>query len=139
MVHALREAHRVLKPNGLLFDLRPGLKHRRVGLLRGGRWHPVGTMREKFDDDRAANVEVARILREGLFRRERQILLYLTRYLDTLKEFHAWVDEYTKLGPHDWLIERLECELERSSAKVKIVVRGPLMMKVMRKVTKSSA
>ena len=32
MVHALTEAHRVLKPSGLLIDMRPAAKHRRAGL-----------------------------------------------------------------------------------------------------------
>ena len=134
MVHALREAHRILKPNGLLFDLRPGLKHRRVGLSRAGRWHPVGTMRENFSDDRAANAAVALILREGLFERERKMQLDLKRYLDTLKELREWLDEYSKLGRHDWLVKRVQRALLNESGETKIVVRGPLEINVMRKI-----
>jgi hypothetical protein len=134
MVHALREAHRVLKPNGLLFDLRPGLKHRRVGLSRAGRWHLIGTMRENFSDDRAANAAVALILREGLFRREKQMQLDLKRYLGTLKDLRTWLDEYYKLGRHDWLVKRVQHALHKESGETKIVVRGPLEISVMRKV-----
>jgi hypothetical protein len=134
MVHALREAHRVLKLNGLLFDLRPGLKHRRVGLFRAGRWHLVGTMRENFSDDRAANAAVTLILCEGLFEREKQMQLDLKRYLDTLKDLRAWLDEYSKLGRHDWLHKRVQRALLKESGETKIVVRGPLELNVMRKV-----
>lgn len=137
MVHALHEAHRVLKPDGLLLDLRPGPQHRRVGLAHRGRWHAVGTMREKLDDDRAANAAVATILREGLFRRERQARIDLKRYLDTLKDFRAWIDEFTQLADlpsHDWLIERVESALEGKRGQAKIVVRGPLELRVLRKV-----
>jgi hypothetical protein len=134
MVHALREAHRVLKPNGLLLDLRPGLKHRRVGLSRTGGWRLVGTMRENFSDDRAANAAVARILREGLFERERQMKLDLKRYLETLNDLEKWLDEYSKLGRHDWLVKRVQRALLNESGETKIVVRGPLEISVMRKV-----
>ena len=134
MVHALREAHRVLKPNGLLLDLRPGLKHRRVGFSRTGRWHLVGIMRENFSDDRAANTAVALILREGLFERERQMQLDLKRYLETLNDLETWLDEYSKLGRHDWLVKRVRRALLNESDETKIVVRGPLELSVMRKV-----
>ena len=134
MVHALREAHRVLKPNGLLFDIRPGLKHRRVGLSRAGSWHVIGTMREKFEDDRAANAAVAQILREGLFWREWQMHLDLKRYLDTLKDLCAWLDEFSKLARHDWLVKRVQHALLKELGETKIVVRGPLEISVMRKI-----
>src|SRR4030067_285792 len=137
MVHALSEAHRVLKPNGLLLDLRPGPKHRRVGISRRGRWRAVGATRESFEDDRAANAAVARVLRQGLFRRERRMKFDLYRYMNTLEDFRAWIDEFVKLGDlpsHDWLIERVEHALHEERGQAKIAVRGPLEMRVMRRV-----
>jgi hypothetical protein len=91
-------------------------------------------MRENFSDDRAANAAVALILREGLFERERQMQVDLKRYLDTLKDLHAWLDEYSKLGRHDWLVKRFQRALLNESGETKIVVRGPLEISVMRKV-----
>ncbi len=61
MVRALSEAWRVLKPGGLLIDLRPAIQHRRVSVVRSGRARPVGALREDFADDHAANRAVARM------------------------------------------------------------------------------
>lgn len=136
MVHALTEAHRVLKPDGLLLDIRPGPQHRRVGILHAGRWRQVAAMRETFDDDRAANAAVARVLRAGLFRREAYAGIDLHRSIDTLKEFRDWLADFVKLAelpPHDWLLEDLEQALARRRGKTKIVVRGPLEFRLLRK------
>lgn len=136
MVHALREAHRVLKPNGILFDMRPGVKHRRVGLWQTGHWRTVGTMRETFEDDRAADAAVAQVLRQGLFRAEGQTRLELARYMDTLADFRGWLEEYyrfSNLASHDWLVQRIDNKLSNESDGAKIVVRGPLDIRMLRK------
>src|SRR5258708_34087586 len=70
MVHALQEARRVLKPGGILIELRPAPIHRRVWITRGGGDQLLGAMSEVLDDDRAANQAVAEVLRSGLFTRE---------------------------------------------------------------------
>jgi SAM-dependent methyltransferase len=136
MVHALKEAHRVLKPNGILIDLRPTAKHRRVGLGTGKHWQPVGGMREKFDDDWAANGAVAEVLRERLFHRETRTEFDIDRVMDTMEDFRAWLDEFVQLGglpSHEWLVKRLERAQKKQKAATKIVVRGPLMLGVLRK------
>ncbi|MBI3654721.1 MAG: hypothetical protein HY231_27120 [Acidobacteria bacterium] len=136
MVHALHEAHRVLKADGLLLDLRPALQHRRVSLVAGKQWQPVGVMREKFIDDRAANRAVARVLRAGLFNCEAVREFDLDRVMDTTADFQAWLDDFIARGKapsHEWLIKRLERLQRPRRPKLKIVVRGAIMMKVLRK------
>lgn len=137
MVHALHEAHRVLKPNGLLMDLRPAAVHRRVGIERGGRYQQLGTMREKLDDDRAANRAVAHVVQEGLFKAEWRTQVDCKRVMDTRDDFQAFIDEFAQLGgdlpPHDWLIQRVEQAFKAQRGNMKIVVRGPLVLKVLRK------
>lgn len=137
MVHALHEAQRVLKPDGFLVDLRPAAVHRRVGITRKGLYEELAAMREKFDDDRAANRAVTHVLREGLFKAESRTQFDCPRVLDTLDEFQAWMEEFSQVGglpPHDWLVQRVERVLSSKRGKSKIVIRGPLVMRVLRKV-----
>src|SRR5262245_7713374 len=125
MVHALHEAHRVLKPNGLLVDLRPAAVHRHVGIAGNGCYQRLGTtQREKFDDNRAANRAVAHVLREGLFTDEWRTQFDCTRVMDTLAEFRTWIVKFVKLNdlpPHDWLLQRVECALQAKRGKRQIV------------------
>jgi len=136
MVHALREAHRVLKPGGKLIDLRPAPKHRRVGIGTGKNWQSVGVMREKFDDDLASNRAVAEVLRAGLFRRESRVEYDLDRVMDDMQDFREWLQDFADLGRisiSDRLLKRLEAALKQRRKGTKIVVRGPLMLGVMGK------
>jgi len=136
MVHALTEAHRVLKPDGILVDLRPAATHRRVGVVCNGIFRELGSTREKFNDDWAANRAVAEVLHTGLFRTEWSRRFDCRRVMDTMDEFRAWIDEIVQLNnlpPHDWLIEEVESAFNASSGKTNIVARGPLVMRVLRK------
>ena len=139
MVHALREVHRVLKPNGILIDLRPAAKHRRVGLGMGKHWQPVGVMREGFDDDWAANRAVREVLRLRLFRREAHSEFELDRVMDSMEDFRIWLDEFVQQGnlpSHEWLVQRLERQQKKQGRNTKITVRGPLTLGVMTKLEK---
>lgn len=129
MVHALREARRVLKPNGLLIDLRPDAVHRKVGVLRSGRWRGLGVMRESLEDDRAANRAVLRLLKEGILKRESHAQFDCLRVMDTLDEFRDFLEMSVS---QEWLLERVAKALSKHEG-VKIVVRGPLRMQVLRK------
>src|SRR5258706_942898 len=139
MVHALYEAHRVLKPNGVLLDLRPTATHRRVGLGKGASWESVGVMRERFDDDHAADHAVAQVLRDGLYKRQSQTRFDLDRVMDTMEDFRTWLNEFVQMGnlaSHESLIKRVEAAKNKQRAQTKITVRGPLKLGVMKKIEK---
>ena len=137
MVHALTEAHRVLRPNGILIDLRPAHQHRRAGVGEGKRWRMVGVMRENFDDDIAADRAVKQVIRDGLFQQESLVEFDLDRVMDTLQDFRAWLDDFSadKLPSHDRLYQKVEGALEKKRTGTKIAVRGLMRLKVMKKLS----
>jgi hypothetical protein len=137
MVHALHEAHRVLKANGTLIDLRPAAVHRRVGLVHAGGYQHAGTMRELLDDDRAANRAITHVLDSGLYRAEWRTQFECQRVMDSLDDFRLFLAEFITLAkdlpPHDWLLQRVQRALDMARGQVKIVVKGPLVLRVLRK------
>ena len=71
MVDALSAVHKLLRPGGLLIDVRPDPKRRaRIEHLRGGARRVVGeveTKRSRAVDDRAAGAAIDTVLRQGEF------------------------------------------------------------------------
>jgi hypothetical protein len=136
MVHALYEAHRVLRRNGLLIDLRPAAEHRRVGITQADGYSWLGVMREKFDDDRAADRAVRQVESDGRFKAEGRTQFTCQRIMDTLDEFQGWLTDFVsrdKLPSHEWLVRRVERELNMTNRKTRIVVSGPLFLRALRK------
>ncbi|OLC49569.1 MAG: hypothetical protein AUH80_01010 [Chloroflexi bacterium 13_1_40CM_4_65_16] len=76
MVHALREVHRVLAPGGVLIDARPDsrvLAYAERQKARGfQRFGVVNTSSAELVNDRASDRAIARVVREGLFKRRRR-------------------------------------------------------------------
>jgi len=134
MVHALSEARRVLRPDGMLIDLRPAAEHRRIGIGEGRRWRLIGRMREGFEEDRAADRAVARALRDRWFRAGRRQTFVLDRVMVGMGDLREWIAEFGKrraLARHAWLLGRVERALERTPGK--IVVRGPVVLRPLRR------
>jgi SAM-dependent methyltransferase len=137
MVHALREAHRVLKPDGLLLDLRPGAVHRRVGIEVDSQYKQLAIMNESLKDDYAANRAVAEIIQEGLFKTISRIQVNCNRSM-ALTDFLSWLADFRT--DRDARQERLIRIVERAFEDIngkrkKIVVKGPLILKVLKKIT----
>jgi hypothetical protein len=126
----------VLRAEGVLIDLRPASIHRLVGLQTAGRFRRLAVMREKFAEERAADRAVAKVVRHGLFKADARRRFPCVRSMDTLREFEEWLENAIRLSKwprHDWLVTRLAGRLERARAATKIVVRGPMDLRVLRK------
>ena len=136
MVHALRETYRVLKPDGLLIDLRPAAVHRRVGFTEGDGYRLRWVMRENFDDDHAADRAVAHVVNDGFFKAEGRTRFACYRVMDTLDDFQEWLKDFINKGKfpsHDWLVRRVGRAPEVSDGKSSIVVSAPLVLRTLRK------
>jgi hypothetical protein len=139
MVHALREACRVLKSDGLLIDLRPAPVHRHVGIIENGSYVKVGVMREFLIDDRCANRAVADMIGSRKLRLKMRTRFECTRTMDRLSEFKDRLDELVQLGKgssHEWLLRRMKEALasrasDQTSRRRKIFMRGPMDLRVL--------
>ena len=96
MVHALREIHRTLTPNGLLIDLRPVEDNWTVeipsssGLQIAGRLTdmPIG-----IADDAAAFAAMKDVEARGWYVREREEEFAFFYYWNTPSEMKEWIDD----------------------------------------------
>ena len=114
MVHALDEIHRVLKPGGLLLDLRPISGETPLEVVRPGRRPELaGFYDEPADhpDDVAANNAVARAVRRGLFHRERDGEFRFAYYWDSVDEMRAYIKE-------KWTATRLPGPVSRKARRL---------------------
>jgi len=135
MVHALHETHRVLKPNGLLLDLRPGAVHRRVGIEVDGQYRQLAMMNESLEDDYAANQAVAEVIQKGVFKLVSRIQVNCNRVM-ALKDFPNWLSDFPndRAAQQERLIRIVEHAFKEAKGNRKrVVVKGPLVLKVLRK------
>ena len=101
MVDALHEVHRVLGPHGVLVDARPdsrvlahaehvtGARHRSIGT--------INTARVELANDRISDRAVAKVVREGLFRRRRHGRFWHRVPFDDLAGLVQYLSEHLRL------------------------------------------
>jgi len=144
MVHALREIHRVLTPEGLLADLRPdrrlegGGRRRdvlaKISYRRGRREIPVGVLEEgSFSDDEAADRALRRVLREGIFTLESTETLSYRLYFRDLESADDYLETRETANVDTATRRRLEVLTRRPGGE--IVLLETLRLNVLRKVT----
>jgi hypothetical protein len=92
-------------------------------------------MNESLEDDYAANRAVTEVLQQGLFKRGSRIQVNCNRIM-ALKDFSIWLADFsTERGAlQERLVRTVERSFKANGKKKKIVVKGPLVLKVLRKV-----
>jgi hypothetical protein len=100
MVHALGEVHRVLAPGGILVDARPDSRVPAYAELRKPRRFQrfgfVNTSRLELTNDRASDRAIARVVREGLFRRRRRGRFWHLVPFSSLTELRKYLSQHLR-------------------------------------------
>jgi hypothetical protein len=136
MVHALREAWRVLRPDAVLIDLRPAIEHGRVGLVRNGEFAVQWRTRESLAPYRAASRSLACAEKLKLFGRRRSSRFICTTVFPSPEHLKDWLyDWYERECFHhaDDLVRRVEEARRQPELAGSIVARIPFMLKVLTK------
>jgi hypothetical protein len=102
MVHALQEAWRVLKPNGIMIDLRPRCDDMPLEILQKDGIESAGLvdMSPDLADDQAADAAIATLVSAGSYQQILSDRFLFTHYWKSLQEFLEDWNERWK----DWAI-----------------------------------
>ena len=109
MVDALAEIHRVLAPGGKLVDARPDSRlayverRRQRGFQRFG---VVKTARVEIGNDRASDRAIARVVRDGLFKRGRRGRFWHLVPFISLSDLRKYLCEHLRFVHRpEWVVD----------------------------------
>ena len=127
MVHALSEAHRVLRPGGAMIDLRPAMNNRRVELEMDGARLLVGEIdySYRFPDHIAADEAIQTVIAQGKFRLEHRASLEYVTYLDSAEDLREYENSLPQDSAPEGLLRRVDA-LTQDEADYLISVRREL-------------
>ena len=95
MVHALKEIRRVLKPDGVLIDVRPLMDRWQVEVISAREIRATGRVDDfpvGLEDDAAANQAIAHAAQNGWFSGSGQDFFSYAYSWDTPGEMEEWID-----------------------------------------------
>ena len=133
MVHALREAHRVLQSHGRLVDLRPADRDRQVRIYARRAWQPLGRILVNDVDVRAADGALERAVDRGLYYPVASRTLRVRRHFSTLRDWREYLAGLTSSRPEPGLQERVHQAFRSSAGLRRIVVEIDLTLRVLTK------
>lgn len=92
MVHALKKAHRLLQPGGILIDIQEVPDQRWLGFTRNGTISKAGMITDynDFKDQRMGYQALQLVMEQGLFVQEAERRYKSLIHADTLEEFREY-------------------------------------------------
>lgn len=129
MVHALKEAWRVLVSRGTLVDLRPLCIDVPLEILSPSGNESAGLvdMSPEIDQDIAADAATQAVVRDGFYKELKREIFDFAYYWNTVREFKADLDESWKdevILPVEVLkLARAMYKKHRDGARVRIRIR----------------
>jgi hypothetical protein len=133
MVHALREAWRVLVPGGTLLDLRPVAESYPIEIVRGQDIEVVGSVEpsaKAFADDAASDDAVRAMVRERLLAARRRIEFECALWWDTVDEMRDSFESWTRhVAPSPARLARARAAEARGGA-TRLRSRGRLILSI---------
>jgi hypothetical protein len=131
MVHALKIAHKLLKPEGLLVNIHNlpvphVIEIRTAGFIIKAGWLTDST---DFESERLAFEALAKVVSEGIFLLEDERDFSYNVHPDDLHELQEWLAEWweTAVLP-DKTIQRVEDLIRQMGQTAKIVLKVPARM-----------
>src|SRR5437667_8579038 len=122
MVHAHREAHRVLQPHGRLVDLRPADREREVFRYTRRVQQPLGHILVNDADVRSADAALKRIVDRGLYYPVASRTLRVRRHFSSLRDWREYLDGLTSSRPGPGLMENVRQAFEQRAPHTRIVI-----------------
>jgi SAM-dependent methyltransferase len=127
MVHALDEIRRVLKPNGILIDLRPVQSHWAVEVVSMQEIKVAGLLTDMpigMADDEAAFRAMRQVESRGWFVREREEEFAFFYYWDTPSEMKEYIEEqwadFEKLEDDVFKVAQSAWAIANAEARVRV-------------------
>ena len=132
MVHALHEAHRVLKIGGRLIDLEPADRDRKVLARPGGVWHVIGKIFVDDPDLRSAGRALAQVVEQGIYRKVSSRAFRIRRYFRTRRDWREYLDGLTVSKPEPGLVQKIDATF-KSRPDMRIALEFDLILRVLKK------
>ncbi len=138
MVHALGEVWRVLKPGGVLIDLRPEAEQSLVGVVQAGKFLQIGETLISFDDFMAADRALDQVIQRGRFKPGHSSRFLCTLIAPSYKQLRDWIHDPDVPGAQqhtDRLVDQVKRAVRTASTPATITIRHHILLQALEKRT----